>query len=437
MTDRYLEWVNTSLGRVVSRRLGLPQPVLLPRNHQACAEHDAYEHRGRHYVIVSLPNGRLQSALEQALQQGLLYSPAPLHGLAIDATGLLAVNDLVRLQQQLPALAARLRAGGKVLLIAQLPTLAATSQEVALIGALKGFIRSWAKELGKRGVTANMLLLQEQVDLAPALAFFLTDRSAYVSGQVVEWQAPAGDAEVTLAGKVAVVTGAARGIGAAVVRRLALERMHVVCVDVPNAHDALRALALEVGGTALPLDITSETAPAILLDVVRPLGGVATLVHNAGITRDRSLYRMRTQEWQSVMDVNLQAVLQIDQALDAAQAWQPNAREICLASINGIAGSAGQTNYAASKAALIGYVQARALQKPVALGSVSAVAPGFIETLMTAKMPLLLRQLGRRANSLSQGGQPEDVAEAIAFLARSHGANGQTLRVCGQSWVGA
>ena len=308
MTDRYLEWVNTSLGRVVSRRLGLPQPVLLPRNHQACAEHDAYEHRGRHYVIVSLPNGRLQSALEQALQQGLLYSPAPLHGLAIDATGLLAVDDLVRLQQQLPALAARLRVGGKVLLIAQHPTLGATAQEVALIGALKGFIRSWAKELGKRGVTANLLLLQEQVDLAPALAFLLTVRSAYVSGQVVEWQSPVGDAEVTLAGKMAVVTGAARGIGAAVVRRLALERMHVVCVDVPNAHDALRALALEVGGTALPLDITSETAPAILLDVVRPLGGIATLVHNAGITRDRSLYRMRTQEWQSVMDVNLQAV---------------------------------------------------------------------------------------------------------------------------------
>ena len=435
--DRYLQLANTPWAAPVLRTLGLPQPQVLPRKFSDYAADCGQEHQGRHYAHVALPSGQLQEALRHGLQYATLNGQGPLHGLVVDATGLRTVAELMALQQLLPALTARLRVGAKVLLLAALPVLQTSAESVAVVYALKGFVRSWAKELGKRGVTANGVLLQAHADLAPVLAFFLTDRSAYVSGQVVEWQtAPAG-AAIAQAGKVAVVTGAARGIGAAAVRRLALEQRHVICVDVPGAHDALRALAQEVGGTALPLDITSMRAPTTLLEVVKPLGGVATFVHNAGITRDRSLYRMRAEEWQSVMAVNLQAILRIDQALDAAQAWTPYATEICLASINGIAGSAGQTNYAASKSGVIGYVQARAVQKPATLGSVSAVAPGFIETAMTAKMPLLLRQLGRRANSLSQGGQPEDVAEAIAFLARSHGANGQTLRVCGQSWVGA
>ncbi|MEK9951557.1 MAG: SDR family oxidoreductase, partial [Curvibacter sp.] len=128
-----------------------------------------------------------------------------------------------------------------------------------------------------------------------------------------------------------------------------------------------------------------------------------------------------------------------DAALDAAAALRPGVREVCLASISGIAGNAGQTNYAASKAGLIGYVRARSVELQNSGGTLNAVAPGFIETAMTQKMPLMVREAGRRLNALQQGGQPEDVAEAIAFLVRPDAAavNGQVLRVCGQSLLGA
>jgi len=163
------------------------------------------------------------------------------------------------------------------------------------------------------------------------------------------------------------------------------------------------------------------------------------LVHNAGITRDRSLFKMSEAEWNQVMAVNLQAILAIDAALDQADLLAPGAREICLSSISGIAGNAGQTNYAASKSALIGYVAARSAVLASRGATINAVAPGFIETDMTRQIPWLIREAGRRLNALSQGGQPRDVAEAVAFLAlpESGAVRGQTLRVCGQALMGA
>lgn len=148
---------------------------------------------------------------------------------------------------------------------------------------------------------------------------------------------------------------------------------------------------------------------------------------------------MSRTEWDSVLAVNFRAVLAIDRALDDAGALRAGAREICLASISGIAGNAGQTNYAASKAALIGYASGRAARLAGDGITVNAVAPGFIETAMTDRIPFLVREVGRRLNSLARGGRPEDVAEAIAFLARpgARGISGQTLRVCGQSFLGA
>jgi 3-oxoacyl-[acyl-carrier protein] reductase len=214
----------------------------------------------------------------------------------------------------------------------------------------------------------------------------------------------------------------------------------VLCVDVPAAAAPLQALAAAVGGESLGLDIASPAGVAQLAQAVAGRGGASLLVHNAGITRDRSLARMSAAEWDGVLAVNLGAVLAIDAALDAAAALRPGAREICLASISGIAGNAGQTNYAASKAGLIGYVQARGAELARrGGGGAFAVAPGFIETAMTRRMPWMLRETGRRLNALQQGGQPEDVAEAIAFLARPEAAafSGQTLRVCGQSLLGA
>jgi 3-oxoacyl-[acyl-carrier protein] reductase len=169
-------------------------------------------------------------------------------------------------------------------------------------------------------------------------------------------------------------------------------------------------------------------------------GGVDIVVHNAGITRDKLLVNMDPARWNSVMAVNLQAQLDITQALlDADGLLNPDARVVCVSSQSGIAGNRGQTNYAASKAGVIGMVRAWAPQFAERKATINAVAPGFIVTEMTAKMPLGTREVGSRLNSLQQGGLPVDVAETIAWLSQpgSGGVNGQTVRVCGQSLLGA
>jgi 3-oxoacyl-[acyl-carrier protein] reductase len=236
-----------------------------------------------------------------------------------------------------------------------------------------------------------------------------------------------------------VVTGAARGIGAAIARVLARDGAHVVAVDVPAAGQSLAEVANEVGGTALQLDITAPGAPARLVEHLRERhGGVDVVVHNAGITRDKLLVNMDAARWDSVMAVNLQAQLDLTQAL-LDGVLRPDARVVCVSSQSGIAGNRGQTNYAASKAGIIGMVRAWAPEFAARGATINAVAPGFIVTEMTAKMPLGTREVGSRINSLQQGGLPVDVAETIAWLSQpgSGGVNGQVVRVCGQSMLGA
>jgi 3-oxoacyl-[acyl-carrier protein] reductase len=198
-------------------------------------------------------------------------------------------------------------------------------------------------------------------------------------------------------------------------------------------------MAEKIGGDWMTVDITSPDAPQAIASRLLDNGGVDIVVHNAGITRDRTLRKMSEAEWNAVMEVNLRAVIDIDTALDQSGAMRRGAREICLSSISGIAGNVGQTNYAASKAALMGYVAARARSLAESGTTVNAVAPGFIETDMTRAIPFLIRQAGRRMNALGQGGIPRDVAEAICFLALpdAAGITGQTLRVCGQALLGS
>jgi 3-oxoacyl-[acyl-carrier protein] reductase len=235
-----------------------------------------------------------------------------------------------------------------------------------------------------------------------------------------------------------MVTGAARGIGEAIAQTLARDGAQVVCVDVPQAEADLQALAQKLGGHALALDITAPGSAAQLVQAALQHGGWDGVVHNAGITRDKSAARMPAHVWQTVIDVNVQAQLDIHAALLDASAFKPNARVVCVSSISGIAGNAGQTNYAFSKAAVIGMVQHQALHGPAGM-AINAVAPGFIETQMTAQIPLAIREVGRRLNALGQGGWPIDVAEAIAWLVSpaAQGVNAQVLRVCGLSFLGA
>jgi len=234
-----------------------------------------------------------------------------------------------------------------------------------------------------------------------------------------------------------LVTGAARGIGASIAETLARDGAEVILLDVPQAKADLEALAARLGARTVVLDICAEDAAGQLIEHLPD--GLDILVHNAGITRDKTLANMTPEYWDAVLAVNLNAPQVLTKALLDSGTLHDNARVVVLASISGIAGNRGQTNYAASKAGLIGLVQAWAPLLEERGISINAVAPGFIETQMTAHIPFALREAGRRMSSLGQGGLPQDVAEAVAWLSQpgSGAVSGQALRVCGQSLLGA
>jgi 3-oxoacyl-[acyl-carrier protein] reductase len=236
------------------------------------------------------------------------------------------------------------------------------------------------------------------------------------------------------------VTGSARGIGEAIATTLAGQGAHVLCIDVPAAGEAVSEVANRIGGTSLALDITDSAAPERLTDhLAERHGRVDAFVHNAGITRDRTLARMPPEAWDAVIDVNLSSQERINDALLERALLGEGGRLVSVSSVSGIAGNRGQANYATSKAGIIGMVAALAPAMRERRATVNAVAPGFIETAMTAAMPVATREAGRRTSSLVQGGQPVDVAETIGWLASpaSAGVNGNVVRVCGQALIGA
>jgi 3-oxoacyl-[acyl-carrier protein] reductase len=299
----------------------------------------------------------------------------------------------------------------------------------------------------RKASTSQLIYVAEgaEDEIESTLRFFLSPSSAYVSGQVVRVGRPTAEAgrvgwERPLGGMIALVTGASRGVGESIAEVLARDGAHVVGVDVPALEHQLEAVTGRLGGSSLTVDITDPDAPqtlaAYLLD---HHDGVDIVVHNAGVTRDKTLGRMSEDLWRVVIDINLVAPHRIDKELFGRKAVRDNGRVVCVSSISGIAGNAGQTNYATSKAGIIGMVQAYAPGLAKRGATVNAVAPGFIETQMTAAMPIATREAGRRMNSLSQGGLPVDVAETNAWFASpgSGGVNGNIVRVCGQSLIGA
>ncbi len=335
---------------------------------------------------------------------------------------------------------------GRIIVLGRPPEACATPRQWTAQRALEGLTRSLGKE-ARRGITANLVYVEQGAEngIEATLRFFLSPRSAYVSGQVVRIGVRAGadalpafDWNQPLAGRRAVVTGAARGIGASIASVLAAEGAHVIGIDIPSARDALDSTMRQLNGTALAFDIAAPEAPAQIAAALDEQG-VDIVVHNAGITKDKTIAKMTDAAWQSVIDINLSAQERIDDALLAAGILRDGGRIIGVSSISGIAGNLGQTNYAASKAGVIGRVQSMAPHLRARGITINAVAPGFIETQMTAKIPLTIREAGRRMNSMSQGGQPVDVAQTIAWLAHpgSAGVSGQIVRVCGQSLIGA
>ncbi|MFC4496631.1 3-oxoacyl-ACP reductase [Streptomyces ovatisporus] len=461
MADRYLHWTNTRPGRLLTRGLGLPRPVPL---HRWSAEQPVLQGGALLHLAPAPPRGgtrhtkELTAALEGTglpvrtqAEPGTRYAAA-----VVDATGIRTVAELRGVHGSLHPVMRSLAECGRIVVLGTTPE-ADDHRQAAAQQALEGFVRSLGKETGG-GRTAQLVRLAPEATAAQAestLRFLLSPKSAYVSGQVVEIggapAAPAGDRplpvtggeggwERPLQGRTALVTGCARGIGESVAATLARDGAHVLCLDVPQAEDDLKRVAGATGGTALPLDITADDAGARIAAAL-PADGLDVLVHNAGITRDRRLANMSPERWDSVLEVNLDSVLRTTDHLLAEQALRPGTgRVVATASIAGIAGNVGQTNYAASKAGIIGFVRSLAPRAAAEHGvTVNAVAPGFIETKMTAAVPFFIREAGRRMSSHSQGGLPVDVAETTAWLANpaSYAVNGQIVRVCGQSLLGA
>ncbi|MFH9588055.1 3-oxoacyl-ACP reductase [Streptomyces luteogriseus] len=441
MADRYLRLTGTAPGRFLTRRLGLPQPAELTR---WSAERPALDGG-----LLHLTAGRSALGLAPVLARTGL-GPAGsgrTAAVVLDATGVRDVEALAEVHAALHPVLRSVAPSGRVVVLGA-PLDPADHHQAAAQQALEGFTRSLGKEIG-RGRTVNLVRLTDADTAESTLRFLLSPKSAYVSGQVIEVGAdreasvadrePAGaDQDRPLSGRTALVTGAARGIGEAVAETLARDGARVVVLDVPQAEQDARRVAERLGGTALLLDMTSADAGARIAEALPD--GLDLLIHNAGITRDRRLVNMPAERWISVLEVNLASVLRTTDALLKDGTLKRGGRIVATASIAGLAGNAGQTNYGASKAGVVGLVRSLA---PRALDehgvTVNAVAPGFIETKMTAAVPLFIREAGRRMNSLAQGGLPADVAETTAWLAHpaSGAVNGQVVRVCGQSLLGA
>ncbi|MFY1626050.1 3-oxoacyl-ACP reductase [Micromonospora sp. WMMD735] len=486
MTDRYASFVQSGAGRALVKRLGLPDPPRLRRyavgdpllpgpvllgaatggrlgdqvaalltaagadvrtatgtTPPAAGHDDSAAADG-----PADPAGRDERAGNGGAPAGGGTS-ARFGALVYDATGITDSTGLRQLYDFFHPQARSVLPSGRVIVLGTPPAECGPPREATAQRALEGLTRSIGKEFG-RGVTAQLVYVTPDGDagtttsLEATLRFLLSGRSAYVSGQVVRvGTGPAAvpaDWDRPLAGQVVLVTGAARGIGAAVARVLARDGAQVVALDVPAAGDALAAVANEIGGTAVQLDLTGADAPTRLADHLADRHGrVDVVVHNAGITRDKTLGRMDADRWDAVLDVNLSSQERINDVLLERGLIPEGGRLVAVSSIAGIAGNRGQTNYATSKAGVIGLVDALA---PALAGrgiSVNAVAPGFIETRLTARVPLVIREAGRRMNSLAQGGLPVDVAETIGWLAwpASAAVSGNVVRVCGQSLLGA
>lgn len=462
MGDSYLNFANTKFGARLIAMLGLPQPLKLVRYQAGQAVIDG------EVLLGAAEGGALQANLLTMLQgMGVsvlthptarlttLASPSSvkpwdaeqgLKALVFDASGLQSSDDADQLYAFFHDAVRSLEANGRVIVLGRAPEQCDNVRQAILQRSLEGFTRSLAKEL-RKAITVQLIYVDAEAisEVESSLRFFLSPKSAYVSGQVVrvsrsenhlqqpnDWSAPLKDKKI-------LVTGASQGIGLSIAEVMAREGAQVVCLDIPSTEHALKGIAKQLNGSYLLLDISADDAPQILVDAAKADGGWDVIVHNAGITRDKTIGKMPAQWWSQVVTVNLSAQELINQALLDSGALTHGGRIVCVSSISGIAGNRGQTNYALSKAGVIGMVQSQA---PILANkgiTINAVAPGFIETRMTAAIPLGVREAGRRLNSLSQGGLPIDVAETIAWLASpaSAGVTGNTVRVCGQSMLGA
>lgn len=451
--DLISQVVNSAPGSFVAKQLGLPQPEELRRYRAGDPPLDGS-------LLIGGPQdqpGRVVEPLRSALDGDYELVSNNLGGrwadkfagLVFDATGITKPAGLKALYEYFTPLLRNLKPCARLVVVGTTPEAAASTDERIAQRALEGFTRSLGKELRNGSTVALVYLAPDAKPAATGLEstmrFILSAKSAYVDGQVfyvgAQDSTPPADWDKPLDGRVAIVTGAARGIGATIAEVLARDGARVVAIDVESAEEALAETANNVGGTPLWLDVTAEDAVEKITEHLRDHhGGRADiLVNNAGITRDKLLVNMDEARWDAVLAVNLLAPLRLTEGLVANGTLGEGGRVIGLSSIAGIAGNRGQTNYGTTKAGMIGITQALAPELAKKGITINAVAPGFIETQMTAAIPLATREVARRMNSLHQGGQPVDVAETIAYFASpaSNAVTGNVIRVCGQQMLGA
>ncbi|HSL17581.1 MAG TPA: 3-oxoacyl-[acyl-carrier-protein] reductase [Methylomirabilota bacterium] len=236
-------------------------------------------------------------------------------------------------------------------------------------------------------------------------------------------------------GQVALITGGARGIGAEIARRLASDGAHVVCADVLDTADIVADIGSS-GGSAegRVLDVTDAgTAAEVVGSVHAAHGRLDVLVNNAGITRDQLLVRMKPEDWDLVLRINLDGAFKVSQPAAKLMMKQRSGRIVNIASVVGLMGNAGQANYAASKAGLIGFTKALARELGPRNVTVNAVAPGYIQTAMTDALSDDQRAALMKSVAIPRLGAPADVADAVAFLAGPHASyiTGVVLNVSG------
>jgi 3-oxoacyl-[acyl-carrier protein] reductase len=449
-TDLYSQIVHSAPGSFLAKQLGIPQPETLRRYKPGDPPLAG--------TLLIGGEGRVVEPLRSALAEDYDVVSNNLGGrwadsfggVVLDATGITEPEGLKGLYKFFTPLLRNIGPSGRIVVVGSTPEETGSVHERIVQRALEGFTRSLGKEM-RRGATVNLVYLSANAKpaatgLESTLRFILSGKSAYVDGQVFRLgaadSAPPADWDRPLDGKIALVTGAARGIGATIAEVFHRDGASVVAVDMEGSNEDLGKVAAHVGATALTLDVTADDAVARITEHIREHyhgSRLDILVNNAGITRDKLLANMDEARWDTVVAVNLLAPLRLSEGLVDNGMIGEGGRIVGLSSMAGIAGNRGQTNYATTKAGMIGLTDALA---PVLADkgiTINAVAPGFIETKMTEAIPLATREVGRRLNSLYQGGQPVDVAETIAYFASpaSNAVTGNTIRVCGQAMLGA
>ena len=238
--------------------------------------------------------------------------------------------------------------------------------------------------------------------------------------------------------KVAVVTGGAQGIGRAIAETLAQGGANVVVADlqVEKAEATAKEITANTGQQALAVEVDvadSTSAKAMIDRTIAEFGRIDILVNNAGTTRDNLIMRMKEADWDLVLNVNLKGAFNCSKAAIRSMMKQHYGRIINITSVSGLAGQAGQTNYSSSKAGLIGFTKALAKEVGSRNITVNAIAPGYIETVLTDDLPQELKDLALKMTPVGRFGEPQDIANAVAFLASDEVSfiTGQVLSVDG------